>query len=174
MNRDAMMEALLARGPHQSIAESANAIFSPFIGAWDVEIFDLEGDGARRVSRGEWHFGWILEGRAVQDVFVVPPRGERRNGATVRGNRYATALRIFDSEIGVWRVHYFNPVGRSEEMLIAQAEGKGIVQTGTNAQGVPLRQTFGDITASSFAMHREVSKDGVWKLEAEYFATRQA
>lgn len=174
MNGNGMLEALLARGPHQGIAESANAIFSPFIGAWDVEIFDLEGDGARRVSRGEWHFGWILEGRAVQDVFLAPPRGERRNGSVARGNRCATSLRVFDPVNGTWRVHYVNPVDRSEETLIARQQGKNIVQTGVNTQGISLRQTYADIGNDSFAVYRETAHaDGDWKLESEYFAKRQ-
>ena len=33
----------------------------------------------QRRRNGEWHFGWVLEGRAIQDVWIVPPRG---NGAT--------------------------------------------------------------------------------------------
>jgi len=28
-------------------------------------------------QRGEWHFGWVLEGRAIQDVILAPPREER-------------------------------------------------------------------------------------------------
>jgi len=87
MNGNEMFEALVARGPHPDIAQSANAIYAPFVGSWDVEVFDLESDGARRVSRGEWHFAWILEGRAMQDVLMVPPRGERRNGVLAKGNR---------------------------------------------------------------------------------------
>jgi hypothetical protein len=174
MNGNEMFEALAARGPHPEIAEKGDAIYAPFAGSWDVEVFDLEGDGARRVSRGEWHFAWVLEGRAMQDVLLVPPRGERRNGALAKGNRCAITLRVFDSANGMWRVHYFNPLDRSEETLVAQADNKAIVQTGNNAHGISLRQAFGDITPSSFAMRREVSNGGFWKLESEYFAKRKS
>jgi hypothetical protein len=175
MNGNEMFEALAARGPHPDIAQSANAIYAPFVGSWDVEVFDLECDGARRVSRGEWHFAWILEGRAMQDVLMVPPRGERRNGALAKGNRCATTLRVFDSASGMWRVHYFNPTTQTEETFTAKQDGRQIVQAATDGNGATVRETFSGIDAASFRWRREISdRFGSWKLKAEYIATRRS
>ncbi len=60
---------------------------------------------ARRAgASGEWHFGWALEGRAVQDVWIVPPRGELRRGdAAANVNSYGTTLRVYDPDIDAWR-----------------------------------------------------------------------
>lgn len=174
MNGNEMLEALFARGPHPDIAQSADAIYMPFVGSWDVEVFDLEGDGARRVSRGEWHFGWVLEGRAMQDVFMVPPRGERRNGVMVRNNRCATTLRIFDPSSGVWRVHHFNPATQTEQSFTARQEGRQIVETAVDANGGAAREIFSGVDATTFRWHREVSDGfGSWKLKSEYIATRR-
>lgn len=174
MNGNEMFDVLAARGPHPDIAQSANAIYAPFVGSWDVEVYDLEGDGARHVSRGEWHFAWVLEGRALQDVFMVPPRGERRNGGLVKGNRCATTLRIFDQASGLWRIHYFNATTQTEETFIAKQQGRHIVETAHDAMGATVREVFSGVDAATFRWHREVSDGfGSWKLKAEYIATRR-
>ena len=168
-----MVMTLLARGPHQDIGQSHN-IFAPLNGSWDVEVFDVESDGARRVSNGEWHFAWILEGRAMQDVLMAPARADRRGNVPMKGNRCATCLRIFDPAEENWRVFYFNPVAQSYELLRAQMEGRDVVQLGANAQGRQLRQVFTDIERDSFRWRREIEKpDGGWQLLAEYSAMRR-
>jgi hypothetical protein len=174
MNGNGMFEALLARGPHPEIAERGDAIYAPFAGSWDVEVFDLEGDGARRVSRGEWHFAWVLEGRAMQDVLMVPPRGERRNGTLAKNNRCATTLRIFDASNGVWRVHHFNPVAQTGQSFVAKLEGRQIVETAVDASGGALREIFSGVDAATFRCRREISDGfGSWKLTSDYIATRR-
>ena len=174
MNGKEMFEALAARGPHPDIAQSANAIYAPFVGSWDVEMFDLESDGARRVSRGEWYFAWILEGRAMQDVLMVPPRAERRNGVLAKGNRCATTLRVFDRASGMWRVHRFDPSAQTEETFTAKQEGHQIVQATTDGTGATARETFSGIDTASFRWRREISDGlGSWKLKAESIAARR-
>jgi hypothetical protein len=45
-------------------------LFGQFIGDWKI-IKDryVQGDGSSVEMRGEVHFGWILSGLAIQDVF---------------------------------------------------------------------------------------------------------
>jgi hypothetical protein len=173
MNGHDMALALLARGPHADIGNSHN-IFMPFAGSWDIEVHDLEGDGARRVSQGEWHFAWVLEGRAMQDVLVVPRRADGRNNLPAKANRCATALRLFDPAEGNWRVFAFNPVAGGCDLMRARMDGKNLLQIGANAQGRALRQTFTDIAGEAFSFRHEIADaDGEWQLQAEYFAQRQ-
>lgn len=175
MNGQEMLIALGARGPHHDVVASEHAIYMPLIGSWNLEVFDLEGDGARRVSTGEWHFGWVLEGRALQDVLVVPSHSERRTATPIKGNRCATSLRIFDPASGLWRVHFFNPVNQICEVFTAQQQGKDIVQTGTDANGARVREIFSDIAPESFVWRREIEDNfGSWKLKSEYFAKRRS
>ena len=42
-----------------------------------MEVSHYRVDVGARHLKGEVHFGWVLEGRAVQDVWVMPPRAER-------------------------------------------------------------------------------------------------
>src|SRR5687768_7282906 len=90
-----MIELLGADGPAAEHAEDL-LLFGRFVGSWDVDAtyFDHHGTvtGERR---GEWHFGWILEGRAVQDVLFSPTIDEqRRTGAPA--DEYGTTVRLYD------------------------------------------------------------------------------
>src|SRR5262245_46625206 len=52
-------------------------IYGWLIGGWEAAVYDYSADGTAHKSSGEWHFGWVLEGRAVQDVWIAPPRSQR-------------------------------------------------------------------------------------------------
>ena len=113
-----------------------------------------------RRRAGEWHFGWALEGRAIQDVWIVPPRGELRHGdAAAKFNSYGTTLRVYDPDIDAWRIQWTDPVTRNFLQMIGRAEGRDIVQLGTRPDGQLARWSFRDITANSFLWRGEVSAD---------------
>src|SRR5713101_7436602 len=57
--------ALIASGPSPQMPKAAAAVYDWLVGDWDVEVYDYEPDGSKRESRGEWHFSWVLEGRAI-------------------------------------------------------------------------------------------------------------
>ena len=73
------LAALQATGPAADRADRM-ALYGQFVGSWDLDVTEYRDDGPVQ-RRGEWHFGWALEGRAVQDVWIVPPRGQRGRGA---------------------------------------------------------------------------------------------
>lgn len=74
---------LLSNGPHEDLSP-ADRLFEPFIGSWDLDITWYGHGAVTRRAKGEWHFAWVLEGRAIQDVWVVPPRAATRNRRAVR------------------------------------------------------------------------------------------
>ena len=69
--------------------------FGGLIGEWDI-IWDdhLEEAEPRRV-KGEWIFSRVLDGMAVQDLFIVPSREERLRNKQPDAE-YGTTLRIFN------------------------------------------------------------------------------
>ena len=70
-------KVLAASGRSPDIPESADA-YGWLIGSWQLNVLHYRGiDVSARGLTGEVHFGWILEGRAVQDVWIMPPRSER-------------------------------------------------------------------------------------------------
>ena len=54
------------------------------------------GEVAARRIKGEVHFEWVLEGRSMQDVWIMPPRSERTASSDKTNNMYAMTFRIWD------------------------------------------------------------------------------
>jgi hypothetical protein len=164
---------LAAPGRSPEIPESAD-IYGWLIGSWSLDVFDHQEDGTVRRRTGEVHFAWVLEGRAVQDVWIMPRRSERTPGMNRLGNRYGTTLRVWDPSIQAWRVTWINPVSGIRNEMIGRRSGKDIVQVGTHPDGRPIRWMFTDINPDSFRWTGEVLEaDGkTWKLEAEFHARR--
>lgn len=174
MLRTEFTDALLATGPSASIPEKYR-IYDRLIGSWDVLVIDHEPQGARSETPGEWHFEYVLEGRAVQDVFIVPKRGPSPETKSDVKLRYGTTLRSFDAESGDWNVAWNNPISGARNYLIARANGENIVQLGTEPNGDLLRWCFVDIRERSARWTGERSSDGdaTWTLEVEFFLSRR-
>ena len=109
---------LSADGPHPDLGDNAD-LYGQFIGSWDIDNHQYdEGRGEWSDSREETHFGWVLGGRAVQDLWGSPERG------------FGTTLRAYDPAIDAWRVEFMSPVWDSYCSLIGRAAGERIVQDG--------------------------------------------
>ena len=111
---------------------------------------------------GEIHFAWVLEGRAIQDVWILP------------GVFYGTTLRIYDPGIDAWHILWSDPVRQFYTRQIGRARGDDIVQEGRNDAGEFVRWSFTRIEANSFRWLGERSRDGgtTWHLQAEFDANR--
>jgi hypothetical protein len=167
------LDALAARGP--SLAPGGErGLYDGLIGSWDAEVVDHLPDGDLRQS-AEVHFAWILEGRAVQDVWIVPARAARATGLTAERNRYGTTLRRYDPVLDAWRITWWNPPSGSEAHLVGRREGDRIVHEGSSSDGALLRWSFVTLDTHAFHWRGECSRDGgrTWRCESEYFARRR-
>jgi len=171
----AFLNALGADGPSPDRAGKMD-LYGRFAGSWDLDVRQFSDDGRERRRAGEWHFGWALEGRAIQDVWIVPPRGEHRHGdAAASVYSYGTTLRVYDPDIDAWRIQWSDPVTRNFLQMIGRAEGDDIVQLGIRPDGQLARWSFRNITADSFLWRGEVSADEgtTWRLVTEFTARRK-
>ena len=169
------LDALSADGPAADRAGKMN-LYGQFVGSWDLDVRQFSDDGRERRRAGEWHFGWALEGRAVQDVWIVPPRGELRRGdAAANVNSYGTTLRVYDPDIDAWRIQWTDPVTRNFLPMIGRAEGTDIVQLATRPDGQLMRWRFLEITPDSFRWRGEISADdgASWRVNTEFTAQRR-
>ncbi|HTD24790.1 MAG TPA: hypothetical protein VK738_19210 [Terriglobales bacterium] len=164
---------LAAPGRSPEILESADA-YGWLIGSWELDILHYGVDVSARHLKGEVHFAWVLEGRAVQDVWIMPPRFERTGPPDKTCNMYGTTLRVWDASLQAWRVTWINGVTGNRDELIGRWSGKDVVQIGTHANGTPIRWIFSEITPNSFRWTGEaLQPDGTtWKLEGEFCARR--
>lgn len=116
---------------------------------------------------------WVLEGRAMQDVWISPPRAARSVPGSSAANRYGTSLRTFVRDNGRWRVRWSNPASGVENQLEGGRDGGNIVLTGL-ADGHPIRWQFVDISTTHFTWEgfRLASAGEVWELQARFELSR--
>ncbi len=153
---------LTARQAHPAHASQLR-LFGQFVGAWDVDITNYPADEPARQVEGEWHFSWVLEGRAIQDVWIAPRRSLRDPDSADPGE-YGAALRFYDPRIDAWRVTWHGPVRGVVMPFIGRPAGKEIVLEGSFEPGVAIRWIFSDIADRSFHWRAVESRDG-WKTE---------
>jgi hypothetical protein len=165
---------LAASGRSSEIPESADA-YGWLVGSWELDVLCYWGvDVASRHIKGEAHFGWVLEGLAVQDVWMMPRQSDRAGRLDKAMNMYGTTLRVWDPSIQAWRITWRNPVGGHHEDQIGRRSGKDIVQIGTRPDGTPTRWTFTEATQNSFHwLGESLPPDSkIWTLEGEFRASR--
>ena len=113
---------------------------------------------------GEIHFGWVLEGRAIQDVWILP------------GIFFGTTLRVYDPGLDAWHILWSDPLKQLYTRQIGRARGSDIVQEGTADGGAAMRWSFTEITPDGFRWTGERSRDGgaTWQLQADFRARRES
>ena len=171
----AFLDALHSDSPAQDRAQEM-MLYGQFIGSWEVKVIDHDSDGSFREDIGEVHFGWVLEGRAIQDVWIVPRRSGRSGpNSSVDGNRYGTTLRIFDPDIKAWHIIWVNPVTQTYNTMLGRMMNNEIVQEYRDEEGTLNQWIFSEITQNSFHWIGRSSRDAgkTWSVETEFFARRR-
>jgi hypothetical protein len=159
------LAALAADGP-----DAANArvlqIFGQFVGSWDHTWREYGDQPA--TGTGEWHFGWVLQGRAIQDVFIA----YHADGSLYE---YGTTIRAYDPRSGFWNVAYCGPVTGSLRVFTASLVGDEIVLEGQGSDGHLIHWIFSEIKRDSFRWRGEVSKNNglTWTVYEEMRLTRR-
>jgi len=177
-NSSDLIAVLHAKGPATDRAE-ALSLYGQFIGDWDAQIVAYTSDGVRHHGQGEIHFGWILEGRAIQDVWMIPRRKDRIPQGPempVAGNWYGTTIRVYDPSLQAWRIFWVDPATNSYRQQIGRRTGDDIVQEGTTESGALSRWSFSQITPQAFHWKAEASTDkgATWRLFVEVYAHRRS
>jgi hypothetical protein len=157
------VDALHTAGPAADRTDKMG-LYGWLIGDWEMDTVVHTDDGTTHEGHGEIHVGWVLEGRAIQDVWILP------------GVFYGTTLRVYDPGLDAWHILWSDPLRQYYTRQIGRACGKDIVQEGTNQAGDAVRWSFTEITPKSFRWTGERSRDGgaTWQLQAEFSARRVA
>lgn len=163
-----MITALPALSPHPSLGGQAR-VFDRFVGTWDCDYVQYEKDGSVTRYPGEVIFGWIIDGRALQDIWIGHEKGRSERSI-------GTTLRFFDSRSGKWRIVWVDPEAGVIKTLTGGAVGDRIVLEGKAQDGSSLRWSFNDIRNDSFVWRGETSRDEgkTWRLTAEYHMRRRS
>jgi hypothetical protein len=172
---DPMHTALAAAERAPEIPEAMD-LYGWLVGSWELDCVGYNEDGSDIRTTGEAHFAWVLEGRAVQDVFINPQRPERGPDSPKFANWYGTTLRIYEPAIQAWRVNWFNPHDGIRAELIGRRRGNQIVQEGKFPDGTPIRWTFDEITGDTFRWRgARLEPDGqTWRLQVLFHGRRMS
>lgn len=167
-------QALLSDRRSQEIPQEDD-IFDFLIGSWQMEavLYDRQGRTVR--TRGEIHASWILEGRAIQDLFIFPSRTLRASGTPSRGDRYATTIRTYERNARVWNLIFINPAAvETNARLVARRVGNDIAMEGALADGSPIRWGYTGLTPTSFhyKAERMWQDTGTWSVYLELIGRR--
>jgi len=127
-------------------------LFGQFVGDWDiVENRSLKDDGSWVTSKGRLYWRWILEGRAVQDVWAGIESGKEIP--------WGTTVRFYDPKIDAWRSTWISPRQGLATTFIGRKVGDEIVLESTNSKN-PKKWTFSEIKPDSFKWRGETSHNG--------------
>jgi len=158
-----VIRGLLADGPDPEMREKL-MLFGQFVGDWDIlEARYPQPDGTEIKRRGEIHFGWILDGRAIQDVWMTYE--EKPHRVVPAG----TTIRFYDPKIDAWRSIWIAPRRGVVQTSVARKVGGEIVLEGQTKEGYPEHWVFSEITANSFRWRSVESHDNekTWQLTEE-------
>ena len=166
-----LIAALHAPAPARELGEKAE-LFGRLVGSWEVDLISHRPDPILpKCVECEWHFGWVLGGRAIQDVWIAPKRTLKIHSA----GEWGTMIRFYDESIDAWRCTWHGPGRGVVRSFLAHAIDDQIVLEGVFDDERPLRWIFSEITDDSFNWRAVVSSDN-WKTEnliQEMFARRQ-
>jgi len=147
------VEALTSERKNMLLPEEFN-YFGKLIGSWKINY--VEDDNSRAI-KGEWHFSWVLEGMAIQDVIILPDY------------EYGTSLRIFNPETKAWDVAY----GYTEKIIRLEAKKQDDMIMLTFVNDERRKWVFTNIENNRFHWENiTVKDDGEWDINAEIYAER--
>ena len=165
-----MVTALEATAPHPSLGDHSG-VFGRLVGAWDVEYTDFSKDGKVTHRSGELMFGWVLDGRVMQDLWVVNPSGAGKD------REVYTDLLYFDPKSATWSAVSIDPQDASVATFTGGVVGDNriVLDSHDLVPKETRRWSFNDIRPDSLVFRDDASHDGgkTWTLKSEYHMKRR-
>jgi hypothetical protein len=148
------IKGLVAEGPDPDLKEKL-ALFGQFVGDWEgvSQFFKPDGTARGPPEDGEVHWGWILAGTAVQDVWMYH---DKKTGKAMPGG---TTIRFYDPKIDAWQSIWITPIGNKVISFIGRKVGETIVLEAEYPEGTLLKWSFSNIKTDSFTWLGEESGD---------------
>lgn len=156
------VHSLRAPGPAADRAAAMDT-YGWLVGDWLFDAQITADDGSTsRIGDGEIHAAWVLDGRAIQDVWRLP------------GVFAGSTLRVYDPGLDAWHIVWSDPLRQYYNRQLGRRRGDRIVQEGTDGAGNATRWSFIDIRTNRFRWLGERRDDAQepWRLVADFAARR--
>lgn len=146
-------EALTSERKNMALPEEYD-YFGKLIGSWQIDYID--NSNSRAIS-GEWHFSWVLEGMAIQDVIILP------------GFEYGTTLRVYNPSTHAWDVAYCF----TGKIIRLEARRQDDMIVLTDIEDKRRKWVFAKIEDNNFHWQDVTVKDnGEWCINFDLYARR--
>lgn len=160
------ISTLVSNKKHTLIPDEYN-YFGKLVGEWEFDWID--NNNPRKV-KGEWFFSWILEGTAIQDVFICPSRAARIENPQPDGE-YGTTLRVYNPYTKAWDIAYCC-TGKATRLEARKVDTKIVL---TNIDNAKEKWVFSEIADDTFHWQNvTVCDDNSWHINADLYACRKA
>ncbi len=147
------LKTLISESKNVALPEEFN-YFGKLIGSWKIDYID--NSNAHSIE-GEWHFSWVLDGMAIQDVIILPDF------------EFGTTLRVYNPGTDAWDIAYCytGKIMRFE----AKKQDDSIVLT--NLEDERRKWVFVKIEDNRFHWQDvRVKEDGEWQVNFDLYAQR--
>lgn len=158
------VDALTSNGKSVELPEEFN-YFGKLIGSWNFDYIDHNMSCS---TKGEWHFSWVLEGMAVQDVVILPSR-DIKNETPHPLTEYGTTLRIYNPDTHAWDIVYCY----TGKIMRLEARKQDDMIVLTNMDDKRKKWVFVKIEERKFHWQNvTVKDDGEWYINVDLYAER--
>ncbi|MEX0315960.1 MAG: hypothetical protein AB3N18_17405 [Allomuricauda sp.] len=154
-------------------APSSTDHWGQLVGDWDIVVDMLDDSGEIQQSfSGEWNWFYIMNGMAIQDVFILPKRKDSKD----QGNQfYGVGLRIYNEKLDKWQTAYVDTSNRQIDVGEAVSTKEKITLFETNDKKEKIRITYFDFQENTFRWQQEVFNEDqkAWQVTQLIRATRK-
>ena len=146
------LKTLTSECKNAALPEEFN-FFGKLIGSWKIDYID---NSNSRSIKGEWHFSWVLDGMAIQDV-ILPDY------------EYGTTLRVYNPGTCAWDIAYCY-TGKIMRLEARKEDGLIVL---TNIEDEKRKWVFVKIEDHNFHWQDiRVKDDGEWQINYDLYAQR--
>ena len=151
-----MTSKLFSENIHKFIPSDRD-VFGKFIGEWSLSLTITNFDGSSLNYKGEWHFFRILQGRAIQDIWIIPSLNPKGSDEF---HEYGTTIRTFNPKTGKWKAVWTGPVQNQFFVFDIEDNDDTITLMETGNPKLEMKWSFFDIKEDSFQWKSEMKIRG--------------
>ena len=143
-------------------------LFGKFIGKWDFKLKYYSLNKTSHEYVGSWIFERVLNGLAIQDLWVIP---------SLEGkgfHEYGTSLRSFDLKTKKWKVTWVGPMQNQYFVFDVERINKEIHLKLISQNDPKMRWVFYEIAPNEFQWRSEVflTEESKWFMNCHMSLTK--
>lgn len=147
------LKTLTSESKNVKLPEEFN-YFGKLIGSWEIDYIDTS---SCHSIKGEWHFSWVLDGMAIQDVIILPEY------------EFGTTLRVYNPVTRAWDIAY----GYTGRIMRFEARKQDDIIVLTSLEDERRKWVFAKIEDNNFHWQDVIVKDdGNWHINYDLYARR--